>query len=202
MNRSLQKRTIFAAIGFIVGVLLISYTAYQSSMIIESDMDLKIREIFSGVAEAFGFIARHFTIFVITFIIMGYAISLMRKSRANTIGFFAGLGMTLWIIGMNTIGVIPEYSLTPSEVSFGWILLYSILSVAVGFGFLYIMESLAGERISGVIVAFMVAAALSSFYLYYSSSSGPFQIYLLAIAPAVFVGGCFFEILIRNKEKK
>lgn len=199
MKSSLTKKGIIAFIWTIGMVALIGYTMYLQMSTPLLELDINVQKIFIMIVEVIGLVARHFTFPVIVFIIILYALRLVRESRENKIGFYIGLAITVWVISMHTIGVFPAYTTSSLDISLFLILIYSFISILVGFGFLFILKAVAGTPVSGLMVALMVGAILSSFYLYYSSQS--IQIHLLAIAPSLFIGGGIFEIMFKEKKE-
>lgn len=194
MKSSLTRRD--RVIMMIGSLILLAYMVSASVGIEALNPEGGVQKTLRGITEVLGLIVKNFTFPVVTFIILVYALKLSRKSRENKWGFYIGLTLCIWAISMHRLGLIPA-SITPSAV-LGWqILIYSIISALGGFIFLYLLDVVADKPISGLLVALMTGTSLTSFYFYYFYES--FQSYLLPIAPAVFFGGGFYE-MIRKKE--
>jgi hypothetical protein len=162
-----------------------------------SEWSLVVQKVFSVIVSIIAFIVEYFTLPVISLVILIAAIVISRRGRESKWGFYMGLGLSAWIIGTHYKGYFPNYSLF--EVSFPMILVCSIVSFVLGFGFLWMMGKVANKPVFGLFVFLMTVMSICSFYGYYSSK--PLQPYLFTMTPAIFVGGCFYEILFGKKDK-
>lgn len=197
MKSSLTNRD--RIIMMVGGSILLGYMSMISTGIDPIKPDGEVQRVFERVVDILGYIVKNFTFPVISFIILWYAWELSRKNRINKWGFYVGLGLCIWAITMHRIGLIPT-SIASSTVYSLKILIYSIISVLIGFSFLYLLNVVADRPVSGLLVALMTGTSLTCFYFYYFSES--LQLYLLPIAPAVFVGGGFYEMISKKEDEE
>lgn len=188
-------------IAIVSGFVLLGYmiiAAVDTSSVRSRENMEAIFLIFKYFSDLMGGLVKYFSFPISIALILFYAFKLSVRNEKNRWGFYLGIGLFVWAVIVTPANNAQALPMEP--VSGFMILIYSIISAAISFGFLYFLNNKADSPISGLLIAMMTGSSLICFYFFYRPTS--IQPYLLPIAPSVLIGGGLYQVIYKKMEEK